>query len=559
MPPLSDRSINEMMISQTTPFSMGNSFGTSFSTQMTQFTDQVVASPNKDLLGLVSYSTRTRAEYLKNLGDVIDVDAAKAIIDIYSEKTLYASKDDEICKIRFNPKNGDELERGYVEEINNAIQDFIEDVNLFKFLKRMLDKLLLYGEFPYRKEFAYKQGITKLIDDISVSELVGIYENGEVKKFYMVRANSAQEVSKESYGHFIISPVTIREISDSMLCSFNEGSAVMGKSILYNAIEQLKNLRTNQIVSLIDDIKRILRPQFYGVSVPETANPAEVTKLLRKYERDFRSPADALGRDSANLTVNDIVYLAAQIRFIPQFANGKGTITEIDAFKNRNDYEENLAKRNAYLQQIAVLVALPPAYLAPGVQGVGTPGSKVEDMKIYSRFAKKLVSIQDAVEEGLIDILQQHIYYKTGYKVRRSSIDITFNSSVDSELLDAIEFTVGNVDIGDRFLAWINNVAQAGLGIQPKPEVILSIFNRLAKAIASEDVFELVKEKTKSYGSQISSAPVGSIESPIPPPPSISAEPSPNAGTLGAALGQLDQLGTTSTPIQGSQDETTII
>ena len=72
----SDQVINEMMISSTTPFSMGNSFGNSFATQMPSFKDQAIASPSKDYLGLVAYSTRTRADYLKNLQDILDVDAA---------------------------------------------------------------------------------------------------------------------------------------------------------------------------------------------------------------------------------------------------------------------------------------------------------------------------------------------------------------------------------------------------------------------------------------------------------------------------------------------------
>lgn len=525
---LSDRVINEMMISSTTPFTMGNSFGTSYSTVITSFKDQAIATPGKDYLGLVAYSARTRADYLRNLQDVIDVDAAKSIIDIFSEKTLYASKEEDIFEVRYKPKNEEDLEAGYVKEINDCIQDFIERVDLYSFIKRISDKFLLFGEYPFRKEFNWKEGITALVDDISVSELVGIYENGKLKKFYKTKGDGVLEVSKESYGHFILNPINVRQLSDSALNSFEGGVAVMGKSILYSAIEQLKNLRTNQIVSLIEDIKKILRPSYYGVSVPETSNPAEVAALCRKYERDFRSPADALGRDSANLNVNDIVYLAAQIRFIPQYSNNKGTISEIDVFNKKDDYEANLAKRNAILRQIAILVGLPPSYISLE-QGGETPGSKVADMKIYSRFAKKLCVVQDAIEEGIKDLVMQDIYYKTGYRIQRRSIDIVFKSSVDSELLDAIEFTVGNVDIGDRLLNFANNVVQGGHGIQVNPKVLVTIFNRLGRALTSDDLFVLSDDYLSTLGAEQANTATMSSAGAVgqdftPPPPAVGME-----------------------------------
>lgn len=523
----SDQVINEMMISSTTPFSMGNSFGNSFATQMPSFKDQAIASPSKDYLGLVAYSTRTRADYLKNLQDILDVDAAKSIIDIFSEKTLYASKEEEAFEIRYKPKNVDDLQMGYVREINDCIEDFIERVDLYSFVKRISDKFLLFGEYPYRKTFEHGKGITELVDDISVSELVGIYENGKLQKFFKLKGDGIVEVSKESYGHFVLNPINVRQLSDSVLNSFEGGTVIMGKSILYSAIEQLKNLRTNQIVSLIEDIKKILRPSYYGVSVPETSNSAEVAALCRKYERDFRSPAEALGRDSANLSVNDIVYLAAQIRFIPQYSNNKGTISEIDVFNKKDDYEANLAKRNALLRQIAVLVGLPPSYLSPGIDG-DQPGSKVADMKIYSRFAKKLCVIQDAIEEGIKDLVMQDIYYKTGYRIKRTSIDISFKSSVDSELLDAIEFTVGNVDIGDRLLAFVNNVVQGGHGIQVDPSVLVNIFNRLGRALTSDDIFllgEKVDSEDQVAQANFAQATMGSSgNASLPPPPPIDME-----------------------------------
>lgn len=491
MPTFSDSTLNEMMISGTSPFSTsGNVFtGNNYAASSTLFQDAVISSPNKDLFSLIAYSAQTRRDYLTNLTQVLDVDASRSIIDIYSEKSLYASKEDDVFTVKYCPKNREDLENGFVEEIDFYFQDFIERVDLYSFLKRMFNSFLLYGEYPYRKEFKQGEGITKLIDDISVADLVGIYENGRIKKFCMVKDNNAVEVSKESYGHFILDPIRVKELNESSISSFEGETAVMGKSILYAAIEALKNLRTNQIVALMEDIKKILRPSFYGVTVPETMNTADVTKLLRKYERDFRSPVDALGRGSQSLTINDIVYLAAQIRFIPQFSNGKGKIEEVGAFNNKDNYEANLAKKNAILQNIAVLVGLPPSYLSPGMSG--NPEDKVSAMKIYARFAKKLVMIQDCLEEGLIDLFLQDIYYRTGYRIRRDSVKIFFKSTVDSELLDTIEFTMGNVEIGDRILALVNNVTQAGLGLQPKPKVLKDIFNRLTNVIARDELFEM--------------------------------------------------------------------
>lgn len=490
------------MIANSTPFASSTSFGNNtnvyggngFAASLTYFNDQVVQLPDPSVQNFIAYSIRTRQSYLENLRYIIDIDVVKQVIDIFNEKALIPSVNEELFTIKFSPENEDSFEPGYIETLNRYIEEFIERVDLYGFIARLSNPFLLYGEYPYRKSYVYKKGITKLHTDISVSELIGSYIDGEKKRFFLVKTGTQNiiEVSPDNYGHFIMNEVPYSMLTDSTTKSFESEKAIMGKSLFYHSIEQLKRLRNNQVVDLIDDLKKVLRPQFFTVTVPENMNPNDVTALTKKYERDFRSPAEMLGRDTNNININDLVYLAAQVKFIPQWTN-KGAISEVAAFNNVDHTESNIKKQHELIKQIAVSVGLPPSYLLPEIDGQ-KPSSKKDMIHLYARFAKRVAIIQNAIEEEVRDLVCQDLFIRTGYRTKRSSIKVRFRNIIDSDTLDALEYLGGNLDVGDRLVTFVNNVSSAGFGININPEEMTKICNKLVSPIAMNQLFILQKD-----------------------------------------------------------------
>lgn len=483
---MTDKTFNENILTANIPYNYGGNYmTTSFS-----FSDMTVSGVSS-IVNLVALAGRTREEFLSNLSKIADLDIVNTIIDVFIDDCVSASNDDTIFTVEYEPAQEEDrrvLSPSVKEEYDSILNAVKERLSLDRFIKTNIHDLLLYGEFPYRKRVVDGKGVMEILEDLSVKNTIAIYEGSKLKEFYILGKDTPEKKSPDEVGHFILNPVKVRVEKEDNVAEFLPEKVLMGRSIISSAIEQLKRLRTNNIVDLVTDLKRILRPDFVQVQVPANMNPKDATDMTRKYERDFRSPVEALGKDVSNITVSDIVSLSAQIKVLPVWSDGKGTVSGVTDLGQSSTLADDADKRDRIKKDIALSVGVPPYY----VTGDSTPdGDKVASLKLYSRYSKKCNSVQDCLKEGLRDLFESEFKAVKGFKISRSSIKITFKSVVNTDLLDNIEFVSGSTQVSNDILSLVGEVIQSGMGIVAKKEVLSEVLNKIMAPITVENLFEV--------------------------------------------------------------------
>lgn len=483
---MTDKTFNENILVSNIPDTWKDNFGGTY----LSFLNSALPGIPSQVVNLISLSSKSREEFLESLSKIAEMDIVSTIIDIFIDDCISASEDDSIFSIEYEPsleEDREVLDPSVKEEYDSILNQMKDRLNLDRFIKTNAHDLLLYGEFPYSKVVVPGKGIMEIREDLSVKDVIALYDGTKLSKFYVVKNGSVGILTPEEAGHFILNPNVIKMTSKSEDSSYLALRVLMGRSIIGTAIEQIKRLRTNNIVDLVGDLKKILRPDLVQVQVPANMNPNDAVDLVRKYERDLRSPLEALGKETDNLTLEDIVSLTAQIRVVPVWADGKGTLNSIADLNADDNTSQQDEKKASIKRDIALSVGLMPYYLT----GDSTPdGDKVSSLKLYSRYSKKCNSIQDCLKEGIRDLGVHEFELVKGFKISRSSIKITFKSVVNTDLLDNIEFVSGSTQVSNDILSLITEVTQSGMGINVKKEVLTDVLNKIMKPITVENLFE---------------------------------------------------------------------
>jgi hypothetical protein len=123
--------------------------------------------------------------------------------------------------------------------------------------------------------------------------------------------------------------------------------------------------------------------------------------------------------------------------------------------------------------------------------------SKIESLKIQSRYSRKLISIQDAVALTLKKLIMFHLKLK-GIHIIESNLEITFKSITDVDSLDMMEYNVAAVQIvNDIYNALSVMTQNPSLGIKIDTEPYLDLVNKMLSKVKTTDKDLLVKMTDK--------------------------------------------------------------
>ena len=413
----------------------------------------------------------SRKELLSTLESFRSNDVVQTILDVLIDDGFYSSSNPEIFTVEYKGK----VEKDLIQKI---IDDLVSNQSLNDLVVDILEDFLLLGEHLLSLEIKQGQGIVSIKDDVKLSNVYGVYSGNKRSGFLVKENGKLKTVPPNTYAHFVLSPRKLRvELEGTE--TYTPSYLRIGRPIILSAINKIKQLQTIEMGNLALDLKQILAPVLVLVGIPAITTPDEATEIVEKYEKHLSDVFDT-SKLTEDFDLSDMLAIASKIKVLPNYSDGKGSIEtlQIDTDKQADREREESIRRN-----ITSSIGMPPNYLS--IQD--TQGSnKIDNLKIYSRYSRKLNSIQYSVAKGIKEIIVFHLQ-ALGKDVNPDDIVIKMRSIINVDLLDNMEFLLTiSSGIGDFFDSLTRITESEELNLKLNTEKFLkfleSIFNNLPNA-----------------------------------------------------------------------------
>lgn len=496
------------------------------------------------ILAVYNEHITTKRDILTQARNLFDTDIVQTVIDVMIDDGFNSfNNEKEEFKIEYvlEQEDLDNLGTEYQEQIQNVIDEFVEKFNLKSKVAEIVPELLRDGEYAFGVLFdeKNKKGITEIVDDFDVINLLPFYE-GE-KLAFVINQNHFDKTSKKGFhiGNWnqsaqempvaykpdnivffrLKGPTKLRinmsQFYDSDFKKlFKEKTGIKlpkyvrtALPIYYGALRTLNRIKIMENVSTVLDLNDVLKPEIVHVSIPTNTNSVEAEQIIRDYERHLNENNTFDGNDF------DIASLAAQAnrrKVLPAWYDTKGTLTSASinqAAKGQGAWDSIDRLRNL----AALSIGIPPFYINIS----GTPIEKAQIIKLYSRYTRKLTSLQKTLSDGIKDFLMIHLEH-CGLKVSRSNLSIKFKAITSGDSLDDTDMLVGLVaGIGDLYKALDEITSSDNNSLRLNDEEFKELFDDLtSRYLNISSLIKIDKNKLEPIdGEEPSFEPIGSPSS----------------------------------------------
>ena len=453
-----------------------------------------------------------KRQLLQQSRALFDTDVVQTIIDVIMDDGFNSFIDDQDeFRIEYHlpEEERDNLGETYEQEIQGYVDEFVDKFAIKTRIPEMIPELLRDGEYAFGIITEENKGITDIVDDLDVINLLPFYLNDKLT-FVMKQdepamksglgssrykmANDLNQTKPTIYKpenivffrlkYFQKERINLSEFYNTEFRNdfYKETGVRLPKfirvcrPIYYSAIRNLNKLQIMENLNTILEMFAILRPEIVNISVPAITTPGEATQIVRDYERRLND-VSALTEVEA-LDMPTLASMANKRTVIPQWLDGKGTLSmnNVNDTHKASDSWENIDKLRTL---IAVSVGIPPFYITLN----GQPAEKHQTVKQFSRYTKKLTSLQKSLADGIKELIIRHLSLK-GINIDPNNLLVKFKSLTSGDSLDDTDMMVATIE-------GINNLYK---GIE---EICASEHNSLV--IDSEQFKELFDSLTSKY------------------------------------------------------------
>ena len=433
------------------------------------------------ILAVYNEHIQTKKEVLTQARNLFDTDIVQTVIDVMIDDCFNSfNNEKEEFKIQYvlDDEDLDNLGEEYQEQVQNVIDEFVTKFNLKQKVAEIVPELLRDGEYAFGVRFdeENKKGITEIVDDFDVINLLPFYD-GE-KLAFVINQNHFEEDNKAtntflSSWDLEQSPVAYKadnivffrlknntKLRIKMAQFYDTEFKKMFKlktglnlpkyirtslPIYAGAMRTLNRIKIMENVSTVLDLNDVLKPEIVHVTVPTNTSSVEAQQIIRDYERHLNENSVLEGD---NFDVSTLAAQANRRKVLPQWYDTKGTLTS--AAVNQGAKGQGAWDSIDRLRNVAALsIGIPPFYINISGQAI----EKAQIIKLYSRYTRKLTSLQKTLADGVKDFLMIHLEH-CGFKISRDNLDVRFKSITSGDSLDDTDMLVGLVaGISDLYKA----------------------------------------------------------------------------------------------------------
>lgn len=471
---------------------------------------------------------------------------AATIIDVMIDDGFNSfQNEDEEFKIEYklDQEDLDNLGEEYQEQIQNIIDEFVEKFALKDKVADMVPELLRDGEYAFGVLFDEnnKKGITEIIDDMDVINLIPFYENNKLA--FVINQNNFQEKTAQSpllakfamndqkavaykpdnIVFFRLNGPTKKRINMSCFYDkdfkklFYESTGIklpkyirIPQPIYANAMKYMNRLKIMDNVATVLDLNDILKPEIVHVTVPTNTSSKEAQDIIRNYERQLNDISTLNTEDAMDFAT--LMAQANRRKVLPQWIDSKGSLNSAainQSAKAAGAWDSADKLRNL----IALNVGIPPFYINVS----GTPIEKAQIIKLYSRYTRKLTGLQKTLADGVKDFLMIHFEHM-GLNISRSNLVVKFKAITSGDSLDDTDLLVGLVTgIGDLYKALDEITASENNNLELDDQQFKQLFDDwTGKYLNISDLLKINENKFTNIEGEDSGAGFEPIGSPSP-------------------------------------------
>lgn len=353
-------------------------------------------------------------------------------------------------------------------KVEKELTKLINKLNLPNVLMSILPDLLHYGSYPIRPVVVQDKGVVDLVDDLDPRQVIAITDSKSLPLMYFVSNNMQLRTDNTGTGFnqtqlqqkFSSNKKTFEYLDITQLLHFSidlnsvrlvlpdkdakqirsKAPTEYGKkllpttlkirtsqSLLWPALDKLKEVLLLDKLSVYRDIGSILTPNLVGIPVPDVYDPTQLIEIVKKYDELLNSNVVKIN-NSQNLEIT-LQELSA-VKVVP-IVGDRTTPQSIDV--GRSVPISSAEALNDGISRFLNSIGIPKELFD------GSADSKT-NMKTNIRYAKKIKRIQKNITKTVTILCLLHISEKfPELNVYTSDIQVQLKNNTNIDELENME------------------------------------------------------------------------------------------------------------------------
>lgn len=313
--------------------------------------------------------------------------------------------------------------------INNEIKELSSKIDFDALVRCVAEPMLHFGEYFVGVESEDGIGVTGLVDNLDQSRIVAIHKDFKPFKYLEESVNDqdVDTIDSDKMAHFCLGNRRLRiTIGNRKTPEYIR----MGRSIFWGLFDLLKSVELLCALVPASYLQTVNAKSIMAIQVPEKTSPKDAFEITKHYD-DLLNQLVSFDPTTGNITVSDVLSQAGKYKCLAVWGSGKGTLSDMNT---KGDTLMDLSTFDDLKRSILATIGVPYGFM------FGGQSNKGELLKQFSRYVKKLNSIQQAIAEGVRQIVYIHLE-KKGLKPVQTELKVKFvNALVSVEELDRVEF-----------------------------------------------------------------------------------------------------------------------
>lgn len=461
------------------------------------------------LLSIFNTHIAGKQEVLAQSRELFDTDVVQTIIDVVINDAFnsFVNIEDEF-KIQFDPDD-ENISEEFKEQVQSKIDDLVDRFDLKNQIADIVPELLRDGEFAFGIVVEPGKGIKDIVDDLDVANLLPFY-NGNKLAFIMKQPESdqmngrplvyrAENVIYFRLKYFSKQRVDLRVdgslTNDQLRKKFYDETKLylprflrICKPFYYSALKLIARLGVLELVGTVQELNQVTRRDIINLNVPQNTSPREASAIVNDYEKILNGPDNDL--DSDRLDVATLTNYNTKRIILPQWSDGKGTLSLSDVNSGTNDRSAGTRDSISFVRSlIALSVGVPGFYLSLSEQAL----DKTQTLKLYTRYVRKLSSLQKSIADGCVDFVQSDLKASNIF-VEDRSIKVRFKTLTSADSLDETDITVGTIEGLNNIFKNLVEIEDARPDLKVSSEVFKKIFDtQTRKYLGFTDLLQYIE------------------------------------------------------------------
>ena len=402
-----------------------------------------------------THAVTTRREYLLIARQIHRYYIVKALLDTIVMDVLNPDENGDIVKLVASEGN---------KELQAELDDLADNIDFNVLLEQITREFIALGEYSIRLECELDRGLVRYFDDVEPLNMLAFYEAGVPVNFMVFRDRDFQILPAHSYAHFILGDNKMRvRVSDQLEEEFGINLADVkipkevleklpdyvriGEPMFLGLITKLRELQILESLVPSSKLNQLTQSQLVSLNVPPTMPPDKVKEALEDYEEMLNVPS-GLDFSKGEVSLAEILTATGKMKLVPNYSDGKGSLSQLN-IRDVHAIDDILNATKDIRAIIMTSIGFPPSLLFGNADN---GGDKVNELRMFGRYARKLSNIQKAIRAGVRQIVMAHLINK-GVDVRKKDFDVIFIQPLpDTSSLEMLELDDAKNEILDRTL-----------------------------------------------------------------------------------------------------------